>query len=52
MVWAGVSARGKTSLVFVEQNVNAQVYVDIRSDNLMPFLEEKCVSRGDAVKFQ
>lgn len=41
MVWAAISARGKSPLVFVPQNVkiNKEVYVDILERHLLPWTE-------------
>jgi hypothetical protein len=42
MVWAAISARGKTPLVFVEQGVkiDRNVYMDLIREHLLPYAEE------------
>ena len=40
MVWAGISWRGKTSLVFVDNKFNSKKYVEMLETYLEPFIEE------------
>ena len=40
-VWAGISKRGATKICIFDQIMNAEVYVDILKDCLVPFLQEK-----------
>lgn len=42
MVWAAISARGKTPLHFVDQGVkiNRQVYADMIREHLLPYAEQ------------
>ena len=41
MVWAAISSRGKTQLVFIENNMNAVKYTELLSNYLVPFIESK-----------
>jgi hypothetical protein len=42
MVWAAISSKGKTPLVFIEQGVkiNGEVYRDMLREHLLPWAEE------------
>ena len=40
MVWAGISWAGKTELVVVKGTINANEYVSMLSEYLLPFCEE------------
>ena len=40
MVWAGISWRGKTPLVFFDYKINVVQYVDMLEKNNEPFIEE------------
>ena len=46
MVWAGVSSRGKTPLVFVEGTMDGPNYVSIMEDHLMPLVEDEFLRNG------
>jgi transposase len=39
MVWAGFSARGKTSICFVTRILNSQKYQDVLQNHLVPLLQ-------------
>ena len=41
MVWAGISWKGKTSLVVVNGNLNSEEYISMLEEHLLPFTEEK-----------
>ena len=40
IVWAAMSHRGKTKLVFVENTINAKQYLRMLDDILLPFIAE------------
>lgn len=40
-VWAGISLRGKTELVFLRNSVNASTYKEILEDHVHPFIVDK-----------
>lgn len=40
MVWAGISWRGKTELVFVSCKINSVKYCDMLEDHFLPFRDE------------
>ena len=45
MVWAGISATGKTDLVFIDRNLNCQRYIDqVRTPRVLPFLRQMPVA--------
>ena len=52
MIWAAISKKGKSNLVFVNGNLNAQAYTSMLTDNLLPFIEEKHGNEGDEAIFQ
>ena len=52
MVWAGVSARGTTKLMFVTSTMDSVAYTHVLGDSLMPHIEEKFGSDNDFVYFQ
>ena len=52
MVWAAVSKKGKTQIVFVNGNLNAQAYTTMLSDHLLPFIEDKHGGEDDQAIFQ
>ena len=45
MIWAGISHRGKTPLVFVDNTIDALGYVQMLKTVLEPFITE-CYPRG------
>ena len=48
MIWAGISIRGKTNLVFVEGNMNAQRYID---QVLHPVVVPYCQARAQIISY-
>lgn len=52
MVWAGVCARGKTPLVFIEGNMNGVAYMEMLDENLMPLIDNEYYEKNDYVLFQ
>jgi transposase len=52
MVWAFLSATGKGPLVFVDGTINAEKYIAILQQHLIPFLEEMPLSTLSRVIFQ
>ena len=52
MVWAAVSKKGKTAIVFVNGNLNAQAYISMLTDHLIPFIEDKYGEEDDQAIFQ
>ena len=41
MVWGGISAFGKTELVFLKGRQDSQKYIEMLKDHLLPFVETK-----------
>jgi transposase len=52
MVWAFITATGKGSLVFVDGTINAQKYIAILQQHLVPYLEDMPLSESKHVIFQ
>ena len=51
MVWAGISWAGKTELVVLKGIINANEYVNMLSEYLLPFCEEYYL-QGDFIFYQ
>ena len=49
MVWAGVSARSDTEIVFVPNTMDSVKYTEVLGDALMPLIEDKYSRDGDFV---
>ena len=41
MVWGGISAFGKTELVFLKGRQDSQKYIEMFKDHLLPFVKNK-----------
>ena len=52
MVWAAISKKGKSELVFVEGNLNARAYTEMLANYLIPFIESKYGGENDQAIFQ
>ena len=52
MVWAGVSSRGKTPLVFIDYNMDGAKYTSILEEHLLPLIETKFLSADKHALFQ
>jgi transposase len=52
MVWAFLTASGKGSLAFVDGTINADGYISLLRENLLPFLDELPLSERFRVIFQ
>ena len=48
MVWVGIMGNVKTDLVVVQGNFNAQRYVNLLNNNLLPFMQ----NFGSGLTFQ
>ena len=52
MIWAAISKKGKSDLVFVNGNLNDQAYTTMLTDHFLPFIEDKHGGEGDQAIFQ
>ena len=41
MEWGAINKKGKSTLVFVKENLNAEAYTLMLSDHLIPFIKAK-----------
>ena len=51
MICAAISKKGKSNLVFVEGDLNAQAYTTILTDHLLLFVEDKYGGEDDKAIF-
>lgn len=52
MIWAGISKKGNSELLFVEVNLNAQAYTTMITNYLLPFIEENPCGEDQKAIFQ
>ena len=47
MVWASISAEGKSNLVFIDGNINANKYINILDKNPIPKIGSNAIFQQD-----
>ena len=52
MIWAAISKKGKSDLVFVNRNLYAHAYTAMLIDHLLPFFEDRHGGEGGRAIFQ